>query len=105
MGEGAKDALYNDTEPELANQLLAANVQQSAASFETPQTFAAADVGVSKTYVVAEEDHALPVDAQEGMIKALNDVSVVRVPAGHCVHLNPKVLPKLVETITAAAQA
>ncbi|EXK26344.1 hypothetical protein FOMG_17087 [Fusarium oxysporum f. sp. melonis 26406] len=105
LGEGAKDALYNDTEPELANQLLAAGVQQSTASFETPQTFCAADVSVPKTYVLAEDDHALPPDAQEGMVKALNNVSVVRVKAGHCVHLNPEVVPKLVEAITAAAQA
>lgn len=105
MGDGAKDALYHDTELELANELLAANVQQSTASFETPQIFAAANVAVSKTYVLAEEDHALPVEAQEGMIKALSDVSVVRVQAGHCMHLNPKVLPKLVETITAVALA
>ncbi|KAI3589014.1 Alpha/beta hydrolase fold-1 [Fusarium oxysporum f. sp. albedinis] len=105
LGEGAKDALYNDTEPELANQLLAAGVQQSTASFEIPQTFCAVDVSVPKTYVLAEDDHALPPDAQEGMVKALNNVSVVRVKAGHCVHLNPEVVPKLVEAITAAAQA
>ncbi|KAG8166288.1 hypothetical protein KVR01_004840 [Diaporthe batatas] len=104
LGEGAKDALYNDTEPELAAQLLAANFKQSTASFETPQTFAAADVSVPKTYVIAEEDHALPVQAQEGMSQALNDVSVVRLPFGHCMHLNPKALPKLIETIQSAAK-
>ncbi|KAM0226655.1 hypothetical protein ACHAP5_012361 [Fusarium lateritium] len=103
LGEGAKDALYNDTEPELADQLLAAGICQSTASFETPQTFAAADVGVPKTYVLAENDHALPVEAQEGMIKALSDVSVIRVQAGHCLHLNPTVIPQLVEAITLVA--
>ncbi|KAL6912616.1 hypothetical protein FSST1_010376 [Fusarium sambucinum] len=105
LGDGAKDALYNDTEPELANQLLAAGGYQSTASFETPQTFAAVDVAVPKTYVLAEDDHALPPVAQEGMINALSDVSIVRVAAGHCIHLNPKITPTLVEAIEAAAQA
>lgn len=105
MGEGAKDALCNDTEPKLTAQLFAASFKQSTASFETPQTFAATDVSVSKTYVIAEEDHALPVEAQEGMSQALKDVSVVRVRFGHCMHLNLNALPKLIETITTAANA
>lgn len=103
MGDGAQDALYNDTEPELAKRLLSAGFLQSTASLETPQTFAAADVSVRTTYVIAEDDHALPANAQEEMVKTLKDVNVVRVPAGHCVHLNPRVVPKLVEVISQLA--
>ncbi|KAG7115357.1 hypothetical protein HYQ45_016339 [Verticillium longisporum] len=103
LGEGARDALFNDCDTETADQLVAGAVYQSTASFETPTTFAAADVAVSKTYVVCEDDHALPLDAQLAMITALGNVTVIRVHSGHCVQLNKELVPKSLDVIEAAA--
>lgn len=99
----AEDALFNDCDSETADQLLAGAVYQSAASFETPTAFAAADVLVPKTYVVCEEDHAVTVDVQLAMIGALENTTEVRVRSGHCVHLNTEALPKVLNAIEAAA--
>ncbi|KAF4444398.1 hypothetical protein FALBO_17234 [Fusarium albosuccineum] len=105
LGEGAKDALFNDCDSETADRLLAGAVYQSSASFETPTTFAAADVAVPKTYVVCEEDHALPPDAQLAMVEALSNATPVKVRAGHCVHLNAEALPKVLDAIETAASS
>ncbi|KAH7020465.1 Alpha/beta hydrolase fold-1 [Ilyonectria destructans] len=103
LGEGAKDALFNDCDSETADRLLAGAVYQSTASFETPTTFAAADVVVPKTYVVCEDDHALPLDAQLAMVNALGNATEIRVQSGHCVHLNAEALPKVLDAIETAA--
>ncbi|EXK28597.1 hypothetical protein FOMG_15066 [Fusarium oxysporum f. sp. melonis 26406] len=50
LGQGAQDALFNDSDSETANRLLAGCVYQSTASLETPSMFAATDVSVPKTY-------------------------------------------------------
>lgn len=104
MGQGAQDALFNDSDSETANRLLAGCVYQSTASLETPSMFAATDVSVPKTYVACENDHALPFDAQIAMSNALgNFTNVIKVRSGHSVYQNMEVLPEVLAAIETAA--
>jgi poly(3-hydroxyalkanoate) synthetase len=81
-------------------------VYQSAASLETPASFVAADVSVPRTYVACEIDHAMPIDAQLSMAKALGDnVTVFKVQSGHSVYMNEAALPKVIEAIEKAASS
>ncbi|KAL5589384.1 hypothetical protein FOVSG1_011251 [Fusarium oxysporum f. sp. vasinfectum] len=104
LGQGAQDALFNDSDSETANRLLAGCVYQSTASLETPSMFAATDVSVPKTYVACENDHALPFDAQIAMSNALgNFTNVIKVRSGHSVYRNMEVLPEVLAAIETAA--
>ncbi|KAJ9414659.1 hypothetical protein QL093DRAFT_2569427 [Fusarium oxysporum] len=96
LGQGAQDALFNDSDSETANRLLAGCVYQSTASLETPS--------IHTTYVACENDHALPFDAQIAMSNALgNFTNVIKVRSGHSVYQNMEVLPEVLAAIETAA--
>lgn len=96
--------MFNDSDPETADRLLAGCVYQSKASFETPTSFVAADSAVPKTYVACEIDHALPFEVQLGMADGLGSgVNILKVRSGHSVYRNKEVLPVVIAAIEKAA--
>ncbi|RGP68833.1 hypothetical protein FSPOR_5039 [Fusarium sporotrichioides] len=84
LNDGAKDAFYNDLPSEEVDKALAACTLQSTASFETPSNFVATDITVPRTYVVCEEDHAIPKQGQLAMAGAMGEGVVTEtIKSGH----------------------
>ncbi|SNR99023.1 Pimeloyl-ACP methyl ester carboxylesterase [Geodermatophilus pulveris] len=75
-----EQVFYNGVSPELTRDAVSRLGLQSRASLEQPLTDAAWRA-VPSTYVVCEQDQAIPVPAQEAMSSRAGDV--LRLPAGH----------------------
>jgi len=82
--ELARDSLCADLNRERAREVLGRLVPHSAAALGTPST--APNRGHPTTYMVATQDNAIPLVAQEAM--AVNADDVVRLPAAHIVQIS-----------------
>jgi pimeloyl-ACP methyl ester carboxylesterase len=80
IAQRSEDVLYGDCPPDVAAAAAARLSRQSVAAITTPQT-AAAWQGVPSTYVICEQDRAVPPPAQEAMSARARDVR--RIPASH----------------------
>lgn len=70
--------MYNDLSPEMAQKFFEALVPQSYAATIQPVDFAVPDITIPKTYVVCEQDNALPAALQRHWSSSLGfeEVSV-----------------------------
>jgi pimeloyl-ACP methyl ester carboxylesterase len=91
------DVFYNDVAPELTAQSVARVVAQSLAAFQQPLTNAGWKA-VPSTYVVCEQDQAIPPFAQEAMAQRAGEV--LRMDSGHSPFLSrPEELADLLRPI------
>jgi pimeloyl-ACP methyl ester carboxylesterase len=80
LAQNTEDSLYGDCPPDLAAAAAERLTPQSVAALATPQTAAAWET-LPSTYVVCEQDRAVPPPVQEAM--AARAGTVVRLPASH----------------------
>ena len=80
IAERSEEVLYGDCSPEVAAKAAARLSRQSVAAIATPQT-ATAWQSLPSTYLICEEDRAVPPPAQEAM--SARATTVRRVPASH----------------------
>jgi pimeloyl-ACP methyl ester carboxylesterase len=80
IAERSEEVLYGDCPPDVAASAAARLSRQSVAAIAAPQT-AAAWQSLPSTYLVCEQDRAVPPPAQEAM--AARAGTVERVPASH----------------------
>ena len=80
IAERSEEVLYGDCSPEVAAAAAARLSRQSVAAIATPQT-AAAWRSLPSTYLICEEDRAVPPHVQEAM--AARASTVRRVPTSH----------------------
>ena len=80
LAQNTEVSLYGDCPPDVAAAAAARLTPQSVAAIATPQT-AAAWEALPSTYVVCEQDRAVPPPVQEAM--AARAGTVVRLPASH----------------------
>ncbi|SOE00149.1 alpha/beta hydrolase [Blastococcus haudaquaticus] len=91
------EVFYNGVSPELTERSVARVASHSLAAFEQPLTNAAWKV-VPSTYVVAEQDQAIPAFAQEAMAQRAGEV--LRMDTGHSPFLaQPQALAALLRPI------
>ena len=80
IAERSEEVLYGDCSPEVAARAAARLSRQSVAAIATPQT-AAAWQSLPGTYLICDEDRAVPPPVQEAM--AARASTVHRVPSSH----------------------
>jgi len=80
IAERSEEVLYGDCSPAVASKAAARLSRQSVAAIATPQT-AAAWQSLPSTYLICDEDRAVPPPVQEAM--AARATSVRRVPTSH----------------------
>ena len=80
IAQRSEEVLYGDCSPEVAANAAARLTRQSVAAIATPQT-AAAWQSLPSTYLICDEDRAVPPPVQEAM--AARAGTVRRVPASH----------------------
>ena len=80
IAQRSEDVLYGDCPPDVAAAAAARLSRQSVAAITTPQT-AAAWQSVPSTYVICEQDRAVPPPVQEAMSARARTVR--RVPSSH----------------------
>ena len=80
IAQRSEEVLYGDCSPEVAADAAARLTRQSVAAIATPQT-AAAWQSLPSTYLICDEDRAVPPPVQEAM--AARAGTVRRVPASH----------------------
>jgi pimeloyl-ACP methyl ester carboxylesterase len=91
------EVFYNDVSPELTARSVARVAAHSLAAFDQPQTNAGWK-SVPSTYVIAEQDQAIPVFAQEAMAQRAGEV--LRMDTGHSPFLSqPEALAQLLRPI------
>jgi hypothetical protein len=75
---------YNDVEDEEEKKKLFASLSQhSQKAFETPVSSSANDLVIDRTYIVCENDQAVPLFVQEMYIAADPGMKMVRMNSGH----------------------
>jgi pimeloyl-ACP methyl ester carboxylesterase len=80
IAQNSEEVLYGDCPPEVAADATARLSRQSVAAIATPQTQAAWQ-SVPSTYLICDEDRAVPPPVQEAMSQRAQTVR--RVPASH----------------------
>ncbi|CAG7557844.1 unnamed protein product [Fusarium equiseti] len=105
LNDGAKDAFYNDLPSDEADKAIAHCVHHSTASFETAADFVATDITVPKTYVVCDDDHAIPVEGQKAMAGAMAEgVQTETIHSGYVPFLTEEAMYKVVDIVEQACQ-
>lgn len=82
VNETAKDVLYNDMTPEMADEYFSALVPQSHAALEMPVEFAVPDITIPKKYIICDDDQAFPPAAQYNLANSLG-LEQLSIAAGH----------------------
>ena len=91
------EVFYNDVSPELTARSVPRVSAHSLAAFEQPLTIAGWKA-VPSTYVICEQDHAIPPFAQEAMAQRAGEV--IRMNTGHSPFLSqPQALASLLRPI------
>ncbi|KJR86843.1 uncharacterized protein SPSK_02707 [Sporothrix schenckii 1099-18] len=98
LNEGARHALYQDIDIEVADEALASTVKQSTASFKQKCSHAAGTIMAHKTYVACQQDAAVPYEGQVFMAEAAG-ANVVALDCGHSPFLKDEESAKLVAII------
>ena len=80
IAERSEEVLYGDCPPDVATRAATRLSRQSVAAIATPQT-AAAWQNLPSTYLICDEDRAVPPPAQEAM--SARATTVRRLPASH----------------------
>ena len=80
IAERSEEVLYGDCPPDVATRAAARLSRQSVAAIATPQT-AAAWQSLPSTYLICDEDRAVPPPVQEAM--SARATTVRRLPASH----------------------
>jgi pimeloyl-ACP methyl ester carboxylesterase len=92
-----EDIFYNDVSPELTARSVARISAHSLAAFDQPLTNAGWNA-VPSTYIIAEQDQAIPLFAQEAMAQRAGEV--LRMDTGHSPFLSqPEALAELLRPI------
>jgi len=105
LNDGAKDAFYNDLPSDEADKALVHCVHHSTASFETAADFVATDITVPKTYVVCDNDHAIPVEGQKAMAGAMGEgVQIKTIHSGHVPFLSEETMCKVIDIVEKVCQ-
>ncbi|KAI0454902.1 Alpha/beta hydrolase fold-1 [Xylaria acuta] len=77
------EPFYNDLPLDEANEWCGKLLNQSQRSFEEPVDFCANDIGIPMTYLLCENDKAIPLQLQEYMAAAIPAMKMRRCAAGH----------------------
>ncbi|KAI0545785.1 Alpha/beta hydrolase fold-1 [Xylaria curta] len=77
------EPFYNDMPPDDAGKWCEKLLNQSQRSFEEPVDFCANDIRIPMTYLLCEDDKAVPIKFQEYMTAAIPALKTRRCGAGH----------------------
>ncbi|KAH8678484.1 Alpha/beta hydrolase fold-1 [Xylariales sp. PMI_506] len=98
--EAAKDFFYNDVPQEEKQKNFDMLLPHSQDTFETPVNFIPADLQIPKTYIICENDQALPAAVQRRYASQVPNFRVESIDAGHSPFLSrPAELAKLINKV------
>ncbi|KAI1845392.1 hypothetical protein JX265_005253 [Neoarthrinium moseri] len=83
LQEFAKDKFYNDLPDNEAQKQFESLLPHSQDAFETPVNFIPADVTIPKTYIICENDQALPVEVQRELVSQTPGLRAETLDTGH----------------------
>lgn len=95
------DVAFNDLPAERAAQYTSQMTHTAASVFRTPITYEPWQ-DIPCTYIMCEDDHALPLAYQQQMASMMSGVTTFKIKAGHCPFLS--VPEKVVEGLELAVK-